>query len=68
MRVERACFNAGEQVVREGKIDVVFMKTVSDMEISQKKFQEQADYFWESLDGKGSYLKSAPKLEYADDT
>jgi len=40
---------------------------VSDVAISQKKFQEQADYFWESVDGKGSYLKSAPKLEYAND-
>lgn len=41
-----------------------FMEAVSDVEITQKKFQEQADYFWESLDGKASYLKSSPKLEY----
>ena len=37
---------------------------VADTEITQKKFQEQADTFWESIDGKSSYLKSAPKLEY----
>ena len=40
------------------------MEAVSDVEITQKKFQEQADYFWESLDGKASYLKSSTKLEY----
>jgi hypothetical protein len=44
------------------------MEAVSDVEITQKKFQEQADYFWESLDGKASYLKSFPKLEYSNDT
>ncbi|MBW2607118.1 MAG: NAD(P)H-dependent oxidoreductase [Deltaproteobacteria bacterium] len=63
-RVEQACSNAGEQVVKEGKINIEFMEAVSDVEITQKKFQEQADYFWESLDGKASYLKSSPKLEY----
>jgi multimeric flavodoxin WrbA/putative sterol carrier protein len=64
MKVEEACNNAGEQVVKEGKINREFMEAVSDVEITQKKFQEQGDYFWESLDGKASYLKSAPKLEY----
>ena len=67
-RVEQACYNAGEQVVKEGKIDMEFMEAVSDVEITQKKFQEQADYFWESLDGKASYLKSSLKLEYTNDT
>ena len=66
-RVEQACFNAGEQVVKAGKIDMALMEAVSSVEISQKTFQEQADYFWESLDGKGSYLANAPKLEYAND-
>jgi len=64
IRVEQACHNAGEQVVREGKIDTTFMETVSNVDVTKKKFQEQADYFWESLDGKASYLKSSPKLEY----
>ena len=67
MRVEQACYNAGEQAVKTGKIDTTFMETVSNVEISQKKFQEQADYFWESLDGKGSYLKNCPELEYTND-
>jgi len=64
IRVEQACHNAGEQVVREGKIDTTFMETVSNVDVTKKKFQEQADYFWESLDGKASYLKSSPKLKY----
>ncbi|MCP4157528.1 MAG: hypothetical protein GY757_57995 [bacterium] len=62
--VSRACFNAGKQVIKEGKINIKFMEAVSDVEIAREKFQEQADYFWESLDGKASYLKSSPKLEY----
>ena len=40
------------------------MEAVSDVEITQKKFQEQADYLWESLDGKAPYRKSSPKLGY----
>jgi len=67
-RIEQACSNAGEQVVKEGKVNMAFMRAVADAEITQKKFQEQADSFWESLDGKSSYLKSAPKLEYTTDT
>ena len=63
-RIEQACFNAGEQVVKEGKVNMAFMRAVADAEITQKIFQEQADSFWESLDGKSSYLKSAPILEY----
>jgi len=54
--------------MKEGKINREFMEAVSDVEITQKKFQEQAGYFWESLDGKASYLKSSPKLEYTTDT
>ncbi len=67
-RVEQVCYNAGEQVVKEGKINMEFMEAVSDVEITQKKFQEYADYTWESLDGKASYLKNFPKLEYTNDT
>ena len=63
-KIEQACYQAGKQAVAEGKIDSEYMQTVSLMEITQTKFQEQADYFWESLDGKKSYLKNSPKLEY----
>ncbi len=63
-KIEQACFQAGKQAVAEGKIDSGYMQTVANVEITQTKFQEQADYFWESLDGKQSYLKNTPKLEY----
>jgi len=63
-KIEQACFQAGKQAVAEGKIDSGFMQTVALMEIAQTKFQEQADYFWESLDGKKAYLKNTPKFEY----
>ncbi len=62
-KIEEICFDAGEQVIKEGKINKAFIKAVSDVGISHKKFQEQADYMWESLDGKASYLKNFPKLE-----
>ena len=63
-KIEQACFQAGKQAVAQGKIDSGYMQTVANMEITQTKFQEQADYFWESLDGKKSYLKNTPKFEY----
>lgn len=63
-RVEQACYSAGVQIVKQGKINKEFMEVVSDVQITQKKFQEQADYAWESLDGKASYLKDFPKLNY----
>jgi len=63
-QIEQACFKAGKQAVAEGKIDSGYMHTVANLEITQTKFKEQADYFWESLDGKKSYLKNSPKLEY----
>ncbi len=62
-KVKQACYDAGRQVIRDGKIDVEFMQAVADTEITQAKFKEQADYFWESLDGKSAYLTDSPKLE-----
>jgi len=64
----RGAKSAGAEIeyvkLKDMKINRQFMEAVSDVEITQKKFQEQADYFWESLDGKTSYLKSSSKLEY----
>ena len=60
--VQQACYDAGKQSVIAGKINVEFMQIVASMEISQAKFGEQADYFWESLDGKSAFLANAPKL------
>ncbi len=61
-RIERACQKAGEQVVQEGKIAKEFMQLVSFPGVTNTKFQMQADTFWETLDGKGSYLKDTPVL------
>ncbi len=66
-KVGQTCYNAGVQIVKQGKIDIEFMQAVSSIEITQKQFQEQANYAWESLDGKKSYLKNFPKLKYAED-
>ena len=62
-KIEQVCYDAGEQIVKEGKISKKMMSAVSNPEITKKKFQEQANYFWESLDGKASYLKNSSKLE-----
>ncbi len=61
-RVEKACFDAGVQVVNEGKIDYKHMSTVSNPTVSNKTFQTLADTFWASLDGKKSYMKEMVKL------
>jgi hypothetical protein len=39
------------------------MDSVADVRIPRQKFREQADWFWEALDGKGSYMENAPRLE-----
>ena len=62
-KVKQTCYDAGRQCVMEGKIKTESMQTVATMEITQAKFGEQADYFWESLDGKSAFLASAPELE-----
>ena len=59
-----ACDSAGRQVVADGKVDMEFMQIVTDPGVTQKKFQEQADIFWESLDGKAAFYKEWSKLEY----
>ncbi len=64
-RVANACRAAGVQVVTEGKIDPAFMDAVSNAEISQEKFKALANTYWETMVGKGSYQKAAPKLEYS---
>lgn len=60
--VEQACRYAGEQVVKEGKINKELMEVVSNTQITKEKFQEQANWFWESMDGKASYMKHSPGL------
>jgi hypothetical protein len=64
-RVAKACHAAGVQVVTEGKIDPAFMDAVSNAEISQEKFKALANTYWETMDVKASYHKTAPKLDYS---
>jgi len=61
-KVEKACFNAGVQVVNNGKIDYKYMSAVSNPTVSHKTFQNQADSFWTTLDGKKSYMREMVKL------
>ncbi len=60
--VAQSCFEAGIQVVNEGKIDYKYMANVSNPRVDNKTFQNQADNFWATLDGKKSYLKEMLKL------
>ena len=64
--IQNACKKAGEQVVKEGKIDIELMQKVVYPGFSSEEFQEVANYFWESLDGKAAYLKEAPKINGLD--
>jgi hypothetical protein len=61
--IANVCFNAGKQVITEGKINTEFMHAVQDTTVSKETFQTQADLFWESLDGKKPYLSNVPKLD-----
>ena len=60
--VEQSCFNAGVQIVKEGKIDYQYMANVSNPKVDNRTFQNQANSFWATLDGKKSYLKEMIKL------
>lgn len=57
-----ACFNAGKDVVEKGRIDKQYMQAVSSPGVTRTRFQKQADYFWDTLDGKGRYLREVPRL------
>jgi len=61
--VQNACKKAGGQIVNEGKIDVELMQKVTEHGYTPEQFQEESNYFWESLDGKISYLKGVPIIE-----
>jgi len=61
--IKIACQKAGEQVIKEGKISKEYMQLVSFPGVSKKRFQSQADFFWETLDGKKRYLTEVPKIQ-----
>ncbi len=60
--IRNVCLEAGKQIVTQGKIDKELMLTLQDTGVSKEVFQAQADNFWQSLDGKKSYLSSIAKL------
>ena len=60
--VEQSCFDAGVQVINEGKIDYKYMANVSNPRVDNRTFQNQADTFWATLDGKKSYMREILKL------
>jgi len=61
-KIENACFQAGKEAVEKGTIEREYMDTVADPEVSQEKFQELANMFWESMDGKMAFYKAAHPL------
>ncbi|OQY05315.1 MAG: hypothetical protein B6I20_01465 [Bacteroidetes bacterium 4572_117] len=60
--IKDVCIKTGKQIVEQGKIDQDLMLAVQDSTVSKETFQMQADMFWESLDGKKSFLSSIPKI------
>ncbi|MCV6630485.1 MAG: NAD(P)H-dependent oxidoreductase [Flavobacteriaceae bacterium] len=60
--IKELCIKAGKQIVTEGLIEKEIMHTIQDPLVSKETFQKQADAFWESLDGKKSYLANVPKI------
>ena len=61
--IKNLCVKAGKQIVAKGFIDKEIMHKIQDPLISKETFQNQADAFWEYLDGKRSYLASVPKID-----
>ena len=60
--IKDLCINAGKQVVNKGFIDKEIMNKIQDPLVSKETFQQQADAFWESMDGKKSYMANVPKI------
>ena len=60
--IKNLCINAGKQIVADGFIDKEIMNKIQDPLVSKETFQQQADAFWDSLDGKKSYMANVPKI------
>ena len=60
--IKDLCIKAGKQIVTEGFINKEIMNKIQDPLVSKETFQQQADAFWESLDGKKSYMANVPKI------
>jgi len=61
--IKDLCIKAGKQTVVKGFIDKEIMNHIQDPLVSKEIFQQQADAFWESLDGKKSYMANVPKID-----
>ena len=57
-----ACFAAGKETVERGKINPAHMQAVSFPGVTRTRFQQQADSFWSTLDGKARYLREVPTI------
>ena len=60
--IAEVCYKAGKEIVEKGIIDKKYMQAVSFPGVTRTRFQKQADYFWETLDGKARYLEEVPIL------
>jgi multimeric flavodoxin WrbA/putative sterol carrier protein len=60
--IAEACFAAGAQVVKEGRIDKSHMQAAAKTGVPMKTFLRQSNNFWELLEGKKPYLKGIPKM------
>ena len=60
--IAKLCFDAGSQVINEGKVDKTAMVSLATLSFSKETFQKQANQFWTNLDGKKAYLSSNIKL------
>jgi len=61
--IKELCIKAGKQIINKGYIDKQIMNSIQDPLVSKESFQQQANAFWESLDGKKSYMANVPKLQ-----
>lgn len=61
-RVRDACRQLGFEAATSGRLSARLMRQISDPGISQERFREMADIFWELLDGKKPYMQAATRL------
>jgi putative sterol carrier protein len=61
-QIAKSCYEAGIQVVNEGKIDYKYMSAISNPTITNQTFIDQANHFWSTLDGKKSYYNQTNKI------
>jgi putative sterol carrier protein len=60
--IKDLCIKAGKQIIKNGNIDKEIMEAIQDPLVSKDTFQRYADAFWESLDGKRSYITNVPEI------